>query len=101
MPALANSKVGSSSGTTLADGTKVWPCFLTKKSMNCWRISLAVNMKVSRQACSKSPDRAWLDSGNQPQGERIAVQFPPVDGHRAHDAEDDTQHPQGQEDEDA
>ena len=22
-----------------ADGTNVWPCFLTKKSMNCWRIS--------------------------------------------------------------
>src|SRR5713226_3694594 len=44
MPALVNSSVGSSQGTTLDDGTNVWPCFLTKKSMNCWRISLAVTM---------------------------------------------------------
>src|SRR5438477_11288797 len=44
MPALVNSSVGSSSGTTLEDGTAVWPCFLTKKSRNCWRIWLAVNM---------------------------------------------------------
>src|SRR5580700_9459172 len=44
MPALAKSSVGSSSGTTGDDGTKVWPCFCTKKSMNCWRISLAVSM---------------------------------------------------------
>src|SRR5260370_16894500 len=47
MPALVNSSVGSSCGTTLLDGTKVWPCFLTKKSMNCWRISLAVNMQLA------------------------------------------------------
>src|ERR1051325_1102002 len=46
MPAFVNSKVGSSSGTTLDDGTNVWPCFLTKKSMNCWRISFAVNIGV-------------------------------------------------------
>src|SRR5262249_48270790 len=24
---------------TLEDGTNVWPCFLQKKSRNCWRIS--------------------------------------------------------------
>jgi hypothetical protein len=44
MPALAKSKVGSSSGTTGELGTSVWPYFLQKKSMNCWRISLAVGM---------------------------------------------------------
>src|SRR5262249_26642320 len=44
MPALVKSKVGSSSGTTLDDGTAVCPCFLTKKSRNCWRISLDVGM---------------------------------------------------------
>src|SRR5947209_7163160 len=44
MPALVNSSVGSPSGTTGEDGTKVWPCFCTKKSMNCWRISLAVGI---------------------------------------------------------
>src|SRR5262245_2410034 len=47
MPALVNSSVGSSWGTTLEEGTKVWPCFLTKKSMNCWRTSLAVTMTHS------------------------------------------------------
>src|SRR4051794_17083221 len=47
MPALVNSSVGSSSGTTLDDGTKVWPRFLTKKSMNCWRISFDVGMTLS------------------------------------------------------
>src|SRR5437016_3549291 len=41
MPALVNKSVGSSCGTTGEDGTKVWPCLCTKKSMNCWRISLA------------------------------------------------------------
>ena len=44
MPALANSSVGSSCGTTGDDGTNVCPCFLQKKSMNCWRISLADGM---------------------------------------------------------
>src|SRR5207248_7638362 len=39
MPALANSSVGSLSGTTGLDGTNVCPCFLQKKSRNCWRIS--------------------------------------------------------------
>src|SRR4051794_32441126 len=39
IPALVNSSVGSSCGTTGEDGTNAWPCFLQKKSMNCWRIS--------------------------------------------------------------
>src|SRR4051812_10956957 len=47
MPALVNSSVGASSGTTGDDGTKVCPCFLQKKSMNCWRISFAVGIAVS------------------------------------------------------
>src|SRR5438874_6366170 len=45
MPALVNMRVGSSSGTTDDDGTNVWPCCFAKKSMNCWRISLAVGMR--------------------------------------------------------
>src|SRR5262249_17583353 len=47
MPAFADSHVGASWGTTGDDGTNVWPCFLTKKSMNCWRISLAVGIRDS------------------------------------------------------
>ena len=47
MPALVNKSVGSSAGTTLLDGTAVWPCFFTKKSMNCWRISFALGMETS------------------------------------------------------
>src|SRR5882757_5011879 len=42
IPAFVNSSVGSSCGTTGELGTNVCPCFLTKKSMNCWRISLDV-----------------------------------------------------------
>ena len=42
IPALVNSSVGSSCGTTGELGTNVWPCFCTKKSMNCWRISCEV-----------------------------------------------------------
>src|SRR5690348_8637986 len=44
MPALVNSSVGSSCGTTLLDRTNVWPCFFTKKSMNWSRISVEVGM---------------------------------------------------------
>src|SRR5712691_5553106 len=44
MPALVNSSVGSSCGTTLEDGTNMWLCLSTKKSMNCWRIWLAESM---------------------------------------------------------
>ena len=36
MPALANSSVGSLCGTTLLDGTTVWP-FVAKKSRNACR----------------------------------------------------------------
>ena len=35
IPALVNSSVGSSCGTTGELGTNVWPCFWQKKSMNC------------------------------------------------------------------
>src|SRR3954469_1180914 len=42
IPALVNSSVGSSCGTTGDDGTNVWPCRCTKKSMNCWRIRAEV-----------------------------------------------------------
>src|SRR3954451_21570055 len=42
MPALVKSNVGSSCGTTGELGTKVCPCFCTKKSRNCWRISREV-----------------------------------------------------------
>src|SRR5262245_23577199 len=48
MPALVNSSVGSSQGTTLDDGTAVWPCFWTKKSRNCWRMSFALGMSGSQ-----------------------------------------------------
>src|SRR5437588_2106136 len=48
MPALANSSVGSLSGTTGLDGTNVCPCFLQKKSRNCWRISDDEGMSGSR-----------------------------------------------------
>src|SRR5882724_7574320 len=44
MPALVNRSVGSSCGTTGAEGTIVWP-FDLKKSRNCWRISFAEGMK--------------------------------------------------------
>src|SRR3954469_8609625 len=38
IPALVNSSVGSSCGTTGELGTNVWPCFCAKKSMNAWGI---------------------------------------------------------------
>src|SRR3954454_8991481 len=44
MPALVNSSVGSSSGTTGDDGT-IACCFDVKKSRNCWRTSFAVGME--------------------------------------------------------
>src|SRR4051794_23164700 len=47
IPALVNSNVGSSCGTTGELGTNVCPCFSTKKSMNCWRISAEVNELMS------------------------------------------------------
>src|SRR5262249_28694267 len=54
MPALVNKSVGSSSGTTLDDGTNVCPCFSTKKSMNCLRISLADAMFTLKLAVGSS-----------------------------------------------
>src|SRR5215216_2122541 len=42
IPALVNSSVGSSCGTTGDDGTNVCPCDFTKKSMNCRRMSAEV-----------------------------------------------------------
>src|SRR5688500_7217773 len=44
IPALVNSSVGSSCGTTGDDGTNVWPCFSMKKSRNCCRICADVSM---------------------------------------------------------
>src|SRR4051812_15188928 len=55
MPALANSNVGSPSGTTGLDGTFLCPCFLQKKSMNCWRISLDDGMTE----LPKGDNRSW------------------------------------------
>src|SRR5918993_4208061 len=49
IPALVKSRVGSSSGTTGLLGTNVCPCFFTKKSMNCWRISFADGIRTSRE----------------------------------------------------
>src|ERR1700722_13404037 len=73
MPALAKSSVGSSCGTTLEEGTKVWPCFLQKKSMNCWRISLAdgiladllgTMVKRKQIQSTKSEERRAKSEGN-------------------------------------
>src|SRR5215471_15361901 len=57
MPAFVNSNVGSSRGTTLELGTKVWPCFSTKKSMKCWRISLALGITSSLEEAIK---HVWI-----------------------------------------
>src|SRR5580765_1672574 len=37
--------VGSSRGTTLYEGTNVWPCFSTKKSINWRRTSFALGIE--------------------------------------------------------
>src|SRR5262245_31543506 len=50
IPALANRSVGSSRGTTDEDGMFLCPCFLQKKSMNCWRISVEDGMWVSQMS---------------------------------------------------
>ena len=57
MPALVNSSVGSSCGTTRRRGTNVWPCFLTKKSMNCWRI---FDDFKNAEICRKVADKCYL-----------------------------------------
>src|SRR5260370_38331984 len=54
MPAMVKSRVGSSCGTTGDEGTNVCPCFLTKKSMNCWRISLAVTIIPSQKTLPRT-----------------------------------------------
>src|SRR5262249_41580288 len=68
MPALVNSSVGSSSGTTLDDGTRVWPCFWTKKSRNCWRISLAVSMAENLLTTETQRHREDQDRGIRREG---------------------------------
>ena len=45
MPALVNSKVGSSAGTSEDEATCVWP-FETKKSTKAWRICETVAVAV-------------------------------------------------------
>src|SRR5436305_10818164 len=54
IPAFVKSSVGSSCGTTGELGTNVWPCFWTKKSMNCWRISWEVIAGASSGDGSKT-----------------------------------------------
>src|SRR4051812_38626662 len=66
MPALEKRSVGSSTGTTGLLGTKVWPCFLTKKSMNCWRISLEVIGSVKKSF-------GLLTKRDQKQSERLRL----------------------------
>src|SRR5262249_6557367 len=75
MPALVNSNVGSSCGTTGDDGTNVWPCFFTKKSMNCCRISLDVGMEhLNHQVSQQRPALRFASSArNTKQG---AALFP-------------------------
>src|SRR5437899_8902071 len=75
MPALVNISVGSSSGTTLDDGANVWPCFCTKKSRNCWRISLALSINLD-------PFRRLADEADN---ERITKPLPGVGFDASHD----------------
>src|SRR5690348_5019555 len=103
MPALANSSVGSSCGTTLEDGTNVWPCFLTKKSRNCWRISFAVNMTDSQEQfgrCHRHRPRGKTMKRSarlldQAKGEGVAVHLALVGGHGSEDAEDEAHDAEG------
>src|SRR4051794_20271145 len=53
IPALVNSSVGSSCGTTGELGTNVWPCFCTKKSMKAWRICAEVGDVIVFRLYSK------------------------------------------------
>src|SRR5262249_48423530 len=87
MPALVNISVGSSRGTTLADGTTVWPCFLAKKSRNCWRIWLAVSMR-----CSGLGNAELLDDA---EGQRVLVHLALVRLDPGDDGHDDRVHHQG------
>src|SRR5436190_6849632 len=100
MPALVKRSVGSSSGTTLDDGTNVWPCFLTKKSRNCWRISFAVNITDSREQFGRCrrhrPKKKTMKrsarSLDQAEGEGIAIHLALVGGHGSEDAEHQAHH---------
>src|SRR5262245_20997197 len=100
MPAFANSSVGSSCGTTLDDGTNVWPCFLTKKSMNCWRITFAVNITDSREQFGRChrhrPKKKTMKrsarSLDQAKGEGVAIHLALVGGHSSQDAEHEGNH---------
>src|SRR3954468_21137699 len=74
IPALVNSSVGSSCGTTGDDGTKAWPCRCTKKSMYCWRICALVSM--SRDFPGESPGLFSNARGRASEGERRALSGP-------------------------
>src|SRR5438445_6093591 len=88
MPALVNISVGSSSGTTLDDGTNVWPCFRTKKSMNCCRMSLAVNLLL---ICLMNPRSRSLR--NHADGKRVTIALATISRHRANDPKHNAKHP--------
>src|SRR5918998_537378 len=64
IPALVNRSVGSSCGTTGLLGTNVWPCFCTKKSMNCRRISEEEVMNGASLPV-KVPDYSRMRAGVQ------------------------------------
>src|SRR5689334_15580265 len=62
IPALVNSSVGSSCGTTGDDGTNVCPCDLTKKSMNSWRICWLVFMDARLEYLASQRKRRGIMS---------------------------------------
>src|SRR4029078_213284 len=75
IPALVNSSVGSSCGTTGELGTKVWPCFCTKKSRNCWRISREViGGRIVEGTSTKCKSEGWStkDTKNTKNRKRIS-----------------------------
>src|SRR5688500_7126847 len=65
IPAFVNSSVGSSCGTTGELGTNVWPCRLTKKSMNCLRMSAEEGRVMNASARLKVPDYSASTGGVQ------------------------------------
>src|SRR5438046_10254859 len=76
IPALVNSSVGSSCGTTGEEGTKVWPCFWMKKSRYCWRICAEVGMVGTRE--TKVPDYSQTESVEQGGTCRCETSLAPV-----------------------
>src|SRR5687768_18903 len=56
MPALVNNSVSSPIGTTGEEGTNVCSYFLTKKSINCWRISLPVRIGTSKKRTTENTE---------------------------------------------